>query len=110
MPASALSAAIAVVFWNTIVLPAWLLRQTTVPLAKVALGLGLIFIGLIVFALESFPFEILSVPLLNTASTLLCVLGPILCLEIARKRGPMGYSSGRSRYRSRHWCSGPTLR
>jgi hypothetical protein len=42
-----LGTAFAVILWNTIVLPAWLLRQTTAPLAKVALGLGLIFNGLV---------------------------------------------------------------
>jgi hypothetical protein len=87
-----LGGAIAVVSWNTIVLPAWLLRQTSVPLAKVALGLGLIFTGMLLsmrnvnVGLKLFP----DMPLLDALSTLLMVLGPILCLEIA----PRARSSG----------------
>ena len=93
-----LGAAIAVVLWDTIVLPAWLLRQTTVPLAKVALGLGLIFNGVLLLLASGFfndvqltPKMVLKVPLLlKTASTLLTVLGPILCLEIAPKARSSG--------------------
>jgi Protein kinase domain len=88
-----LGAVIAVVLWDTIVLPASLLRQTTVPLAKVALGLGLIFNGVLLTLASGLlhdirltPKMILKVPLLlETAGTLLTVLGPILCLEIAPK-------------------------
>jgi hypothetical protein len=88
---SVLGAAIALVLWNTIVLPACLLRQTTVPLAKVALGLGLIFNGILLMLASGFihdirltPKLVLKLPLLlQTASTLLTVLGPILCLEVA---------------------------
>jgi hypothetical protein len=85
-------AVIAVVLWNTIVLPVSLLRQTTVPLAKAALGLGLIFNAMALAAVpEGFlrdirltPARVLKVQLvLGTAATLLGVLGPILCLEIA---------------------------
>jgi hypothetical protein len=94
-----MGAASAVALWNTIVLPAWLLRQTTVPLAKAALGLGLIFNGMVLLAVpEGFlqdirltPKMVLKVPLLlDTAGTLLAVLGPILCLEIAPKARSSG--------------------
>jgi hypothetical protein len=93
-----LGAAIAVILWDTIVLPAWLLRQTTVPLAKVALGLGLIFNGVLLMLASDFvsdvrltPKTVLKVPLLlHTASTLLTVIGPILCLEIAPKARSSG--------------------
>jgi hypothetical protein len=93
-----LGATIAVVLWDTIVLPVWLLRQTTVPLAKVALGLGLIFNGVLLMLASGFvndirvtPKMVLKVPLLlQTASTLLTVLGPILCLEIAQKARSSG--------------------
>jgi len=88
-----LGAAIAVVVWDTIVLPLWLLRHTTVPLAKAALGLGLIFNGVLLAVAGNFvhdipltPKMVVKVPLLlKTASTLLSILGPILCLEIAPK-------------------------
>jgi hypothetical protein len=50
----AVGSAIGVIVWNTIVLPAWMLRQTTVPLAKVALGLGLIFTGMLLYLGNSF--------------------------------------------------------
>jgi hypothetical protein len=87
-------AALGVVLWNTIVLPAWLLRRTTVPLAKAALGLGLIFNGMALAAVpdgvlhdvQLTPRTVLKVTLLlETAATLLGALGPILCLEIAPK-------------------------
>jgi hypothetical protein len=95
---SVLGAAIGLVFWNTIVLPAWLLRQTTVPLAKVALGLGLIFNGVLLMLASGFlhdirltPRMVLKLPLLlRTASTLLTVLGPILCIEVAPKARSSG--------------------
>jgi tRNA A-37 threonylcarbamoyl transferase component Bud32 len=93
-----LGAAAAVLLWNTIVLPAWLLRQTTVPLAKVALGLGLLFNGLVLTAVQVYVYDVQLLPgmalkdplLLETVATLLAVLGPILCLEIA----PQSRSSG----------------
>jgi hypothetical protein len=95
---SVLAVALALVLWNTIVLPAWLLRQTTVALAKVALGLGLIFNGVLVLLASGFlhdirltPRMVLKLPLLlRTASTLLTVLGPILCIEIAPKARSSG--------------------
>ena len=95
---SVLGASIALVLWNTIVLPAWLLRQTTVPLAKVALGLGLIFNGVLLMLASGFihdirltPKMVLKLPLLlRTASTLLTVLGPILCIEVAPKARSSG--------------------
>jgi hypothetical protein len=95
-----LGAAAAVGFWNTIVLPVWLLRYTTAPLAKVALGLGLLFNGMALFVFDMLwlsashalqaivgdDVRLASAPLLlNTIGTLLAVLGPILCLEIAPK-------------------------
>jgi hypothetical protein len=89
-----LGAVIALVLWNTIVLPASLLRQTTVPLAKTALGLGLIFNGMALAAVpegvlhdvQLTPGKVLKIPLLlQAAATLLGALGPILCLEIAPK-------------------------
>jgi hypothetical protein len=87
----ALLAIPAVIFWNTIVLPAWLLRQTTTPLAKVALGLGLILNGLILTLVSGSakdvrlaPGTILKLPqLLSMVAGLITVVGPILCLEIA---------------------------
>jgi hypothetical protein len=85
------TAVIAVALWNTIVLPAWLLRRTTVPLAKAALGLGLLFNGLLLylpnFLLGSFGYRTVfhEVPVFETLATLLGVLGPILCLQIAPK-------------------------
>jgi serine/threonine-protein kinase len=85
-----LAAAIPILWWNTMVLPAVVLRRTTVPLAKAALGLGLLFNGMLLYVPNSvtgalgyrptfgrIPFE--------TLGTLLAVLGPILCLEIAPK-------------------------
>jgi hypothetical protein len=86
--------AVAVVVWNTIVLPASLLRQTTAPLAKVALGLGLLFNGLVLAAMprnlihdiQVTPGRVLKGSLMHESLvTLLTVLGPILCLEIAPK-------------------------
>ena len=94
-----LGAAIAVVLWNTIALPAWLLLQTTVPLAKAALGLGLIFNGMVLLVVPGWflhdiqltPKTVLKVPLLlNTAGTVMAVLGPILCLQIAPKARSSG--------------------
>jgi hypothetical protein len=86
----AVGAAIGVVLWNTIVLPAWLLRQTTVPLAKVALGLGLIFTGMLLYLGNSFLNMFPNTALLDTLATLLAVLGPILCLQIATKARSSG--------------------
>jgi predicted Ser/Thr protein kinase len=92
-------AAIAVVLWNTIVLPAYLLHQTTVPLAKAALGLGLIFNGMVLLTVPGWflhdirltPKTVLKVPLLlNTAGTVMAVLGPILCLQLAPKARSSG--------------------
>jgi hypothetical protein len=89
-----LAAAIVVVLWNTIAVPAWILPQTTAPLAKGALGLGLIFNGLVlvivpdglIHDIELAPGIVFRVPLmLHTLGTLCTVLGPILCLEIAPK-------------------------
>ncbi len=92
-----LGAVVAVVLWNTIVLPAWLLRHTTAPLAKVALGLGLLFNGLVLNAVQFYvnvhltSATVVKVPLLlETVATLLAVLGPILCLEIAPKSRSSG--------------------
>ncbi|HUE14183.1 MAG TPA: protein kinase [Planctomycetaceae bacterium] len=79
-----LGTAFAVVLWNTIVLPAWLLRQTTAPLAKVSLGLGLIFNGLVLTVVQNYP-HLENYVHLGIVATLLAVLGPILCLEIAPK-------------------------
>jgi tRNA A-37 threonylcarbamoyl transferase component Bud32 len=94
-PVGVLGAAVAVVLWNTIVVPAWLLRQTTAPLAKVGLGLGFIFNGLVlglltpgipVHGVQPPPGTVVNGPLLLDAlATFLAVLGPILCLEIAPK-------------------------
>jgi hypothetical protein len=94
-PLGILGAIVAVVLWNTIVVPAWLLRQTTAPLAKVALGLGFIFNGLVlalltpgnpVHGVQPPPATVVNGPLLLDAlATFLAVLGPILCLEIAPK-------------------------
>jgi tRNA A-37 threonylcarbamoyl transferase component Bud32 len=80
-----LGAAAAVILWNTIVLPAWLLRQTTAPLAKVGLGLGLIFNGLVLALLVPRNIVPKGPLLLDTVGTFLAMLGPILCLEIAPK-------------------------
>jgi hypothetical protein len=89
-----LAAAIAVVLWNTIAVPAWILPQTTAPLAKAALGLGLIFNGLVLVIvpdglfhdIEFAPGRVIRVSLmLHTMGILCTVLGPILCLEIAPK-------------------------
>ena len=93
-----LLAAIAVVFWDTVALSAWLLRWTTAPLGKVALGLGLIFNGFLLTLLSNVagdihltPTLVLKVPLLlKTAGTLLTVVGPILCLEFAPKTRSSG--------------------
>jgi len=91
-----MTGATAVALWNTIALPAWLLRQTAVPLAKAALGLGLLFNGLLLylpnFLLESFGYRTVfrDIPVLETLATLLGVLGPILCLPIAPKARSSG--------------------
>jgi serine/threonine-protein kinase len=82
--------ALGAVLWNTIVLPAWLLRQTTVPLAKVALGLGLIFTGLFLSLGNGFLNLVPNSALLDMLTTLLTVLGPILCLQIAAKAQSSG--------------------
>ena len=90
------TAVIAVALWNTIVLPAWLLRHTTVPLAKAALGLGLLFNGLLLylpnFLLDGFGYRTVfhEIPVFETLATLLGVLGPILCLQIAPKARSSG--------------------
>jgi tRNA A-37 threonylcarbamoyl transferase component Bud32 len=87
-------AASGVFVWNTIVLPASLLRQTSAPLAKAALGLGLLFNGLVLAAMPRNivpdirlrPTTVIKGSLLHESIvTLLAVLGPILCLEIAPK-------------------------
>jgi tRNA A-37 threonylcarbamoyl transferase component Bud32 len=102
-----LGAAAAVSLWNTIVLPAWLLRHTTAPLAKAALGLGLLFNGMVlavfnglgrnvlkVYGIDDVPLAAgtgLTLPtLLDTVASLLAVFGPILCLEIAPKSRSSG--------------------
>jgi tRNA A-37 threonylcarbamoyl transferase component Bud32 len=102
-----LGAAAAVSLWNTIVLPAWLLRHTTAPLAKAALGLGLLFNGMVlavfnglgrnvlkVYGIDDVPLAPgtgLALPtLLDTVASLLAVFGPILCLEIAPKSRSSG--------------------
>jgi Protein kinase domain len=100
-PFGILGAAVAVVLWNTIVVPAWLLRQTTAPLAKVSLGLWLIVDGLAVSAvqaLSTIPQDLVDPPLLHetvlnglgTVASLLATLGPILCLEFAPKARSIG--------------------
>jgi tRNA A-37 threonylcarbamoyl transferase component Bud32 len=85
----AFGAGVIVVFWNTLVLPASLLRYTTAPLAKAALGLGLVINGLVLAAMpQTQPDDTLAPHGLNplqTAALLLEILGPILCLEIAPK-------------------------
>src|SRR5580704_14503557 len=101
-PIGVLGAAVAVVLWNTIVVPAWLLRQTTAPLAKVSLGLWLIVNGLALDALAAlskllpalFSAGDLLAPgtivALETVASLLATLGPILCLEFAPKSRSSG--------------------
>jgi hypothetical protein len=92
----AMTGAIVVALWNTIALSAWLLRQAAVPLAKAALGLGLLFSGLLLF-LTNFLLQPLGgrtvfrdIRVLETLATLLGVLGPILCLQIATKARSSG--------------------
>jgi tRNA A-37 threonylcarbamoyl transferase component Bud32 len=96
-----LAAAVAVVLWNTIVVPVWLLRQTTAPLAKVSLGLWLIVDGLALDAaagLYTTLQNFVDPPLLHetvlkglgTVASLLATLGPILCLEFAPKSRSSG--------------------
>jgi hypothetical protein len=102
-----LGAAAVVGLWNTIVLPAWLLRHTTAPLAKVALGLGLLFNGMVLAVFNGLGRNVLRVygidevqlapgtgltlpTLLDTVASLLAVFGPILCLEIAPKSRSSG--------------------
>jgi tRNA A-37 threonylcarbamoyl transferase component Bud32 len=100
-PFGVLGAAVAVVLWNTIVVPAWLLRQTTAPLAKASLGLWLIVDGLALDAaaglqttLQNFVDPSLLhetvVKGLGTVASLLATLGPILCLEFAPKSRSSG--------------------
>jgi len=86
----AVRSAIGVVVWNTIVLPAWMLRQTTVPLAKVALGLGLIFTGMLLYLGNRFLRLFPTMSLVEMLAMLLAVLGPILCLQIATKARSSG--------------------
>ncbi len=98
----ALVASAAVLVWNTIVLPAWLLRSTTAPLAKVSLGLWLIFNGLLLAAISMGSLMVSAlmetgsqtafvrtmaavVSKLWTVATLFTVIGPILCLEFGAK-------------------------
>jgi hypothetical protein len=93
-------ATIGVVLWDTIVLPASLLRQTTVPLAKAALGLGLMFLAMALVAVpQDLSYAVLGTQstvakkvdlLLGTMASLLGALGPILCLEIAPKARSSG--------------------
>jgi hypothetical protein len=94
-----LAASIAVVLWDTIAVPAWLLRQTTAPLAKAALGLGLMFNGFLLIVVPELllnviglaPALVLKVTLmLRTAGILFTVLGPVLCLEAAPKARSSG--------------------
>jgi tRNA A-37 threonylcarbamoyl transferase component Bud32 len=101
-PFGVLGAAVAIVLWNTIVVPAWLLRQTTAPLAKVSLGLWLIVNGMTLDAVVGlskllpalFSAGDLLAPgtmvKLETVATLLASLGPILCLEFAPKSRSSG--------------------
>ena len=80
---------VVVVMWNTIVLPAALLRYTTAPLAKVALGLGLLINGLVLAAMPQIQLDDALAPHghnpLQIVAILLEILGPILCLEMAAK-------------------------
>jgi hypothetical protein len=87
-----LVAAVVVVFWNTIAVPAWILLQTSSPLAKAALGLGLIFNGLLLVIVPDGLFPDIELArcavvrttlMLHTLGILGTVLGPILCLDIA---------------------------
>lgn len=82
-------ALVGVLVWNTIVLPAWLLRQTTVPLAKVALGLGLIFFG-VLSTISVGQRLVPESPMSDMLATLIAVLGPILCLQYAPKARSSG--------------------
>jgi hypothetical protein len=86
-----LAALAGVQIWNSIAVPGWLLTQTTAPLAKAALGLGLIFNGL---ALALLSIWLLATPTLSgpgrqimeiflLLGSLGLFLGPILCLETA---------------------------
>jgi hypothetical protein len=112
-----LAVAVAVLWWNTLVLPALVLRRTTGPLAKAALGLGLLFNGILLYlpngVLGMFGYRKLLSPIpipFETMGTLLAVLGPILCLEIAAKARSRGSSSGPSSSKSARWSSGWTPR
>jgi tRNA A-37 threonylcarbamoyl transferase component Bud32 len=100
-PFGVLGAAVAVVLWNTIVVPTWLLRQTTAPLAKVSLGLWLMVDGLALDAavgLYTTLQNFVDPPLLHetvlkglgSVASLLATLGPILCLEFAPKSRSSG--------------------
>jgi serine/threonine protein kinase len=97
-----LAASVGVGIWNTLVLPAWLLRYTAAPLAKASLGLWLILDGVVlsvavlVGALLS-PFlgidegsSIAAILALRTVAYLLTLLGPIFCLEIGQKARSAG--------------------
>jgi hypothetical protein len=85
----AFCAGVVVVMWNTIVLPTALLRYTTAPLAKVALGLGLLINGLVLAAMPQIQLDDALAPHghnpLKIVAILLEILGPILCLEMAAK-------------------------
>jgi hypothetical protein len=77
--------------WNSVAVPGWLLTQTSAPLAKAALGLGLILDGLVIAFLSMWLLAMprLSGPGRQIAEAFLLLgslgifLGPILCLETA---------------------------
>ena len=97
-----LAAIAGVGIWNTLVLPAWLLRYTASPLAKASLGLWLfldgVVLGVAVLAgLLLSPFVAIDKPTfiaaildLRTVAYLLTLLGPIFCLEIGQKARSAG--------------------
>lgn len=80
----------AICIWNELLLPAWLLSKSSHPLAKAALGLGLVLISLLLIASsvlwQSMGFQTESkgtLAAMGVAAVLAGVIGKMLCLAAA---------------------------
>jgi len=87
--------------WNTLVIPVWVFRQTRNHLVKVALGLNLVFVGIVLLLLaagipipEEVPFSHWVPRALLALASFAGVLGSVFCLAIPPKSRAQGVLYG----------------
>ena len=87
--------------WNTLVIPVWIFRQTRNPLVKVALGLNLVFVSMVLlflaFVLDGqllVDLDIEAPRALRSLASLAGTLGLVFCLAIQPKSRAQGVLYG----------------